>query len=138
MPRSFFLKTFFIAATGAFLLLAALPVGGLPQAWAARIDELNNLIGEKQSEIRSLEAEIAEYQLQIDQNVSQGKTLKAEIARLEAKIKKLNADVRLTQRKIDAAELTIEKISTEIGEKKRDIFSRHEMLAEILKIIYHE
>ena len=136
MPRSFFLKTFCAAATGAFLLLAALPVGGLPQARAARIDELNNLIGEKQSEIRSLEAEIAGYQLQIDQNVSQGKTLKAEIARLEAKIKKLNADVRLTQRKIDAAELTIEKISTEIGEKKRDIFSRHEMLAEILKTIY--
>lgn len=105
-------------------------------ARASRLDELKNLIGERQHQIKALEEEIAALERQIDQNASQAKTLKAEITRLEAKIKKLNADVRLTQQKIDAASLTIEKLSVEIGQKSRDIAAKRAALGAILKTIY--
>lgn len=130
MRRSFFLKTFLVFFFGAALLMAFLP------ASASRLDELKNLIGERQGQIKALEEEIAALESQIDQNASQAKTLKAAIARLEAKIKKLNADVRLTQQKIDAAQLTIEKFSVEINQKSRDIAAKRLALGTILKTIY--
>lgn len=131
MQKRFFCRPVFI-----FLAGAAIFLGVFLPARASRLDELKNLIGERQSQIEALEEEIAAYQGQIDQNASQAKTLKAEITRLETKIKKLNADVRLTQRKIDAATLTIEKLSVEINQKSRDIAAKRAALGAILKTIY--
>ena len=97
------------------------------------MEELKNLITEREGQIREIEKEIEEYQRQIDQKIGEASTLKNEIKRLETVVKKLNADIRLTQRKLNSSELAIEKLGIEIGEKTSDIAGRKKELAAILR-----
>lgn len=103
---------------------------------AATIDELRQTIEGRENQIKEIEAEIEEYQRQIDAKVVEADTLKNEISRLETLLKRLNAEIRLTQSKIQASELTLEKLTIEIGDKSEEIEEQKAALGEILRSIY--
>lgn len=101
----------------------------------ATVDDLKSRIKNREDQISAIEAEIAEYQKQIDAKVSEAGTLKNQISSLTAEIGKLNAEIRLTQGKIYASELNLEKLGIEINKKNEEISEKKASLAEIMRSI---
>lgn len=101
----------------------------------ATVDDLKTQIKNREDQIAAIEAEIAEYQRQIDAKVSEAGTLKNQISSLVAQIGKLNAEIRLTEGKIYASELSLEKLGLEINKKNSEIEDKKASLAEIMRSI---
>lgn len=78
----------------------------------AKIDEKNN-------QIKQLEEEIKQYNLEVLNANSQAKTLQSTIKTLDLTKKKISTDINLTQNKIVKTELTIGQLGDEI-EKTND------------------
>jgi len=101
----------------------------------ATVDDLKSQIKNREDQIASIEAEIAEYQKQIDAKVLEAGTLKHQISSLIAEIGKLNAEIRLTRGKIYASELSLEKIELEINKKADEIEDKKASLSGIMRSI---
>src|SRR3989338_7551338 len=102
---------------------------------AATVDDLKSQIKNREDQIAAIDAEIAEYQKQIDAKTSEAGSLKNQISSLIAQIGKLNAEIRLTQGKIYASELNLEKLDIEINKKNDEIEGKKASLAEIIRSI---
>ncbi len=99
----------------------------------ALVDDLQKKIQDRESEIKTLEAEIAQYQGVLEKQTGVSKTLKDEISRLENEIKKLNANITLTQNRIAKTELTIQELSLMITDKEKNIERDTDSLRELLR-----
>lgn len=121
-PKSFF---FFVIPI-IFLLAFSVTRADLVDDLKAKIDERNQTIG-------SLEKEIAEYQLQVEQTGAQAKTLKNKIAVLELTRKKLSAEIQVLENKIASANLSIKQLEEQIGDAESDIARTKESVAVIIR-----
>lgn len=102
---------------------------------AESIEELNNKIEAKNTDIAKLEAEIALYQQELLQLGKQTHSLNVSIKELDLTKKKLNADISVTQNKIDRKNLEIIELSLDINDKEGSISNNIEALSfEIRKI----
>jgi len=98
-------------------------------------DDLKKKIADRETEIKKLEAEIAEYQKLFEHQSDASQTLGGEIKRLEAQIKKLNADIKLAENQIQKANLRIEELSLDITVHEDELTSDRNVLGELLQTL---
>lgn len=104
----------------AIFILAAL-ILPLVFSYAETAEEIRSKINEKDAEIKRLEKEIADYQVEVDGLVKQKSSLQNSLKQLDLSKKKLNADIAVTENKIDKMNLKIEDLGLDIGDKENSI-----------------
>jgi murein DD-endopeptidase MepM/ murein hydrolase activator NlpD len=119
------------------LLLVLLLLGGfgIQSTQADTATDLQNQINDRNEKIKSLEAEIAQYQSSLSATSKQSTTLAGELSLINLTVKKLNADISLTKNKIKNSEQTIQKLQLDIGNKDLSIDQNHSSLAELLRLL---
>ncbi len=103
-----------------FFLLAIFLIP-TPFSYAQTATDIQNKINQNNSNIQSLEQEIAAYQAELDSISQQKSSLSSSIKALDITKKKLNADIAVTQNKIDKTNLTIQNLSSDIISKESSI-----------------
>jgi murein DD-endopeptidase MepM/ murein hydrolase activator NlpD len=122
---SVLLSSLFVSA-GSFSYLAP----DIKVALADEISDLQAKIDTRNSDIKKLELEIAEYTKQITTLGTQASSLSATIRSLELTQKKLEADIAVTENKIAAKNLEIQKLSGQIVEKEETIVDNRRIIAQ--------
>ncbi len=101
---------------------------------AESMQELQNKINQKDSDIAKLEDEIEAYQGQLSTLGQQKGSLGRSIQELDITKKKLQTDIAVTQKKIDKSNLTIQSLSFDIGGKEKIIANqKNSILLELRK-----
>ncbi|OGI92699.1 hypothetical protein A2933_00055 [Candidatus Nomurabacteria bacterium RIFCSPLOWO2_01_FULL_46_18] len=95
--------------------------------------DLQNKIEQKNEDIAKLEAEIKQYQIQLNDLGKQKSSLAGELKQLDITRKKLVADIAITQNKIDKTNLKIGGLSSQIGSKEELIANDLRAIAENIK-----
>jgi len=103
---------------------------------AARVDELESQIEEKNKKIKEIQEDINKYQKELTGIRDEKQTLENVINELDASRRKVNASINLTQSEIDNAILNIERLNIEINERGREINLNTDAVGEIIRRIY--
>ena len=101
--------------------LLALPGFFIHAQTAEDLQNLQNKIRERDLSIDALEAEIAQYQKELNGLGRQKNSLSKSIKELDLTRKKLNADIAVTEKKIEKTNLKIGSLSDDIGDKQASI-----------------
>lgn len=88
---------------------------------AESVVDLQNQINQKNSDIDSLEKEIAAFQAELDTLGKEKNSLNKSIKELDLTKKKLTIDIAVTQKKIDKTNLTIAGLTSDISDKQATI-----------------
>lgn len=102
---------------------------------ATKVDELKTQIEEKNKSMAELEAEIAQYQKELEKVGAEKQTLNNEVYRLNLDRKKLLADINLINNKIKATNSDIENLTLEIGDKEKKIQANSIALSESIRLM---
>jgi len=103
---------------------------------AETADELKLKISDRNDAISKLEAEIKQYQQQIDSIGLQKDSLSNALRSLDISRKKLEANTKLTQKKIDEKNSEIKILSSEIGDKSERILDGKNVISKSFTNIY--
>ncbi|MDB5258867.1 MAG: peptidase M23b [Candidatus Taylorbacteria bacterium] len=103
---------------------------------ADTIDDLKAKISDRNNNITQLEAEIKEYQVQIESLGKKSNTLKNTLAELDLSNKKLAADIKVTKNRIEATNLDIERLRIDIGAKQNNIEDDRVIIAQSMNKLY--
>ena len=109
-----FLTIFFLAVVAGALCLPVVTYAQSP-------DDLKSKIEEKNNQIKQLETEISQYNIEVDNASKQGVTLQSTLKTLDLTKKKIVKDITLTENKIGKVTLTIEQLENEINKTKTNI-----------------
>lgn len=101
---------------------------------AQTIDEINNKINQKNTDIAQLEQEIKQYQAQLDDLAKQKSSLDGSIKQLDLTRKKLVTDISITESKISKTNLKLQELSLDIFDKQESISGYSDAIAEQIKI----
>ena len=104
-------------------------------AGAATIEELQNTIATRNSDIATLEHEIAEYQRQLDVVGKEKLSLQNTIIALDLSRKKLSADIKITEHRISAADTRLIELGLEINLKEGSITTSGEGVLRALQTL---
>lgn len=120
-----------------FILLAALVLVAAHTAFAQTIDTtaVQSQIDTINSQKAQLDAQIAQYQKQLDALGSQHQTLQSNINTLTVSQKQLMAKIASTQKSIDAANLQLAKLSQEIHQAQTSITLNQQAVAASIRTI---
>lgn len=88
---------------------------------AQTLQDVQNKINQKDSDIKQLEKEISAYQSELDDLGQQKNSLSRSLLELDLTKKKINADIAVTQNKIDKTNLKIQNLSSDINVKENSI-----------------
>ena len=102
-------------------------------ASASRVDDLRQLIEERNQQMEQIQKEIDQYKEQLGKVGEEKNSLSSEIKRLELDLKKFNSDIYYTNNKIEATTFNIERLEIEITEKNNAIDEDRLVLAENLR-----
>lgn len=102
---------------------------------AQTVNELNDKIDQKNTDIVKLEEEIKQYQLELNDLSKQKNSLNVSIKQLDLTKKKLNADISVTQNKIDKTNFKIQELSLNINDKQNIIYNNIDVISSDLRII---
>ncbi len=94
---------------------------GVNITYGQTTNDLINKIEEKNNEIKKLEEEIKQYNLEVDSASKQAVTLKNTLKTLDLTKKKITTDINLTENKINKTALTIEQLGSEINKTENSI-----------------
>ncbi|MDQ5969266.1 MAG: Peptidase, family [Patescibacteria group bacterium] len=94
---------------------------GVNITYGQTTNDLLNKIEEKNNEIKKLEEEIKQYNLEVDSASKQAVTLKNTLKTLDLTKKKITTDINLTENKINKTALTIEQLGSEINKTENSI-----------------
>jgi len=122
-----------ITATFLSFLLAVLLLLFTPVVFAQTASELKTQIEEHNAKIKDLEAEIAQFQKQLDATSKERQSLQTTIKELDISRSKITASINLTQRKIDNTDLQIKELGLEIFDKETRIERNNEAVAVTLR-----
>lgn len=103
------------------------------QVSTSTTDILKNKIAERNNQIKQLEEEIKQYNLEVDNAGKQAKTLQSTIKTLDLTKKKITTDISLTEKKINKTELTIEQLSNEIDVTENHIVTNKNALGQMVR-----
>ncbi len=104
-------------------------------SYAQTIQELNEKINQKNTDINKLEQEIEQYQIELNNLGKQKDSLNVSLKQIDLNRKKLAADISVTQNKIDKTNLKIKELSLEIDNKQDIILNNIDALSlDIRKI----
>lgn len=90
-------------------------------SYAQTVQELQERINQKDSDIAKLEEEIASYQAELSNVGKQKSSLSNVLKELDLTKKKLTADITVTQKKIDKTNFKIQSLNSDIGNKENSI-----------------
>ncbi len=83
--------------------------------------EIKQKIDEKNAQIKKLEEEITQYNVEANNASSQAQTLQSTLKTLDLTKRKIVTDLSLTEKKISKAVLTIDQLNTEIADTRQSI-----------------
>ncbi|HVB20250.1 MAG TPA: peptidoglycan DD-metalloendopeptidase family protein [Candidatus Paceibacterota bacterium] len=128
MTRTGFSIFFFVLCTGIVL--------GTPNlVRAGTASDIQSQINANNSQITSLEADIATYQRQLDALGTQKNTLQSTVNSLTLSQKQLASQIKITQSKISSANLQILELTSSIGNKETIITADQDAIAKALRDI---
>lgn len=113
-----------------FLLITLLPFNLI---FAQTTDELKAKIDEKNNQIKQIEEEIRQYNLEVNNASKEAKTLQSLIKTLELTKRKLTTDIKLTESKISKTNLTILELDSGIKDTKENIILNKKAIISALK-----
>ncbi len=116
-----------------YIIIALVPLGLFSQTPDA--DLLKSKIEDRNNQIKKLEEEIKQYNLEVLNAGTQAKTLQSTIKTLDLTKKKITTDISLTENKINKANLTIEQLDKEIDDTQDHITVNKKAVASALKSI---
>ena len=116
-----------------FLLCAGAVLETPRYAFADSASDIQAKITANNTQIASLEADIAAYQKQLDTLGTQKNTLQSTINSLALSQKQLTSQIQLTQSKISSANLQIQELTTSIGDKETTISNNQDSIAKALR-----
>ncbi len=133
MKQNFSIRySFFLA-----LVLCLLCVLGVQPLFAeTQVEILQGQISERNSRLKEIEEEIANYQTELKKVGGEKKTLQSAVAQLEIERKKVQADIRYTESKIGATDLEISKLNIEIGGTETSIELNKNAIRETLQELH--
>lgn len=102
---------------------------------AQTIEEIKDKINDRTDTIKQLEAEIKNFQTQIEGLGKQADTLKNTLASLDLSKKKIEADLALTQNKIENTSYEIQQLSLQIDDKNSRIGDGRRVIAQSMTSI---
>lgn len=103
--------------------------------FADEIEDLNDKISDKKSDIDAITKRIASYQKKIDETRKEASSLKNQLSILENQIAKIELDVDLIKQQIQKTNLEIQKINLTINETFDNIEVQKDRLAKLLQLI---
>jgi murein DD-endopeptidase MepM/ murein hydrolase activator NlpD len=103
------------------------------QSQAQTVEEIRNQINNHNSAIKQLEAEIAQYQRELDVLGTERQTLQSSVRSLDVSRAKLGAEISATENKIAAAELQLDRLSFSIEEMEERISLNQESVAKSIR-----
>jgi septal ring factor EnvC (AmiA/AmiB activator) len=84
-------------------------------------EELKSKIDDRNNQIKQLEEDIKQYNIEVTNAVNEGQTLQSTLKTLDLTKKKITTDITLTEKKIDKTNLTIEQIGLGIDKTQNNI-----------------
>ncbi len=126
MMKFFKISLYFSLCFFAMFTIASFASADTASDLKAKIDERNN-------QIKQLEEEIRQYNLEVDVAGTQAKTLQSTIKTLDLTQKKINTDLTLTDRKISKTNLTITQMNDEIDEIVKSVNLNKKSIAVLLQ-----
>jgi murein DD-endopeptidase MepM/ murein hydrolase activator NlpD len=108
---------------------------GLGSAKGATVQEIQDKINGRNTQIAEIEKEIAEYQKELEVTGKEAQTLQSTLKTLDTTAKKLAADIRLTQSKISLVTDNIADLSGKITDKGEKIEQNVSVVAKSLRSI---
>ncbi len=118
-----------------FLFIAGQYNPGRVSAQATTTETLKSKIDERNNQIKQLEEEIKQYNLEVANTANQAKTLQSTIKTLDLTKKKITTDINLTQTKISKTVLTIDQLGSDINTTKSHIDTNKKAIANALQSI---
>lgn len=116
------------------LLLIVASIAGLSSSVLAQSrEELEAQINQRNEQIKALEREIAETQVNLDSTSKQRQTLQSAITTLDLARKKLDANIKLTQTKIAGKDAEIKALGGNIKDTTNRIGSQRDSVAASLR-----
>ena len=94
---------------------------------------LKGKIDERNIQIKKLEDEIKQYNIEVDSASKQATTLKSTIKTLDLTKKRINTDIVLTERKINKTELTIQQLNEDVASTSDHIDRNKNALSQMLQ-----
>lgn len=107
----------------------------LPTHALTEIETLQNQISDRNSRLKEIEREIANYQTELKKVGGEKNTLQKAISQLELERKKVNADISYTQNKIGATDLELDKLSLEISDTEKSITLNKRAISETIQAL---
>ena len=101
-----------------------------------QITDLQTKINTANEQIKSLEAEIEQYNIKVIEAGKQKKTLQSTLNSLDTTQKKVSTDLLLTQRKIEKAQLVIQSLGSNIATTSDQIVSNKNSVESLLNTRY--
>ncbi len=133
-PKVFqMLKKGVFGVTASLLFFSCLHISALAQSEAER---LQDQISERNTRLADIEAEIAQFEVALQEVVAEKSTLQNAIRQLEIERSKVRADLNLTENKIGTTDLTISQLNFEISDAEETIKKNEEAIKEILRSIH--
>lgn len=102
-------------------------------AYAVDVDELKDLISDRNEKIQELEKEIQKYEENLKVVGQEKQTLQSAINILDVNRKKVSTDITLTQNKIGSTNLEIDKLEIEINDTRSRIDQNRGAIGEALR-----
>ncbi|MEK7464134.1 MAG: peptidoglycan DD-metalloendopeptidase family protein [Patescibacteria group bacterium] len=122
-----YFRNAFLSLITAFLIVSV--------ASAQSADELRSKISDRNDAIARLEAEIKQYQIDVEALGKEKDSLSNAIKTLDLSKKKLEADTKITENKIAAKNLEIKELSLQIGDKSERITDSRRLISQSLYTI---
>jgi murein DD-endopeptidase MepM/ murein hydrolase activator NlpD len=116
------------------LILVCTPVIASAQSAA----DLQQQIDDHNAQIAQLNAEIAQYQTQLDATSAKKQTLQTQLTQLNLSIKKTTASINLTKNQISATQLQIQQLSTGISKTQTSIDTEQAGLEQSIRALAEE
>lgn len=118
-------------------LVAGSLYASMPIAEAnSEVDALKDQIAERNDRLKDIEAEIKQFQSELQKVGAEKSTLQKAINQLELERKKVQADISYTQNKIGATDLEINKLTLEISDTEDGIELNRQAIKETLRTMH--
>lgn len=119
-------------------LLCCAPAIAYSQTSTSTAANIQQQIDAHNAQISQLDAEIAQYQVQLTETSAKKQTLQTQLDQLNLNVKKTTASISRTQNQISATELQIQQLASGITKAEGTIQDQQQGLAESLRALSEE
>lgn len=100
------------------------------------IEQLNEAIGKKKTEITQIKSQMEAYQRAIEQKRREAVSVQNELAIVENRIAKTELDIAANELEIESTELELGEISSQIQEKSLKMMRQRELIGDFIRALH--